>query len=289
MIPRLLRTAGLGLAAVALLGFGGCAKQLQRIESGVNRVSRDQDSQRRTLEELQSRIDDLAARDVEREQQVAERRAELESQLLALDRAVRQMDARSEEQAELLQQIRDALDIIARQRAADDRMDQAGAGASSTDDAGADEGSDSFGQVETSKSGPVGDASPGTDVYDTAFADYTRGSYTLARQGFQELLDRFPRSELADDAAYWIAETYYAQGDPQEALSGFQSILEEYPRGDSITPSLLKIGYCYLELENEEAARESFRRLVREFPESDEALIAEHKLSTLPVGTGGGR
>ena len=34
----------------------------------------------------------------------------------------------------------------------------------------------------------------------------------------------------------------------------------------------------------ESAARDAFRQLKREFPESDEALVAEHKLSTLTGG-----
>jgi tol-pal system protein YbgF len=264
------RTPILMAIAVVAASLGGCAKQLQRIESGVDDVAREQQVQRRAMQQFQDRLDALSDRDEEREQQVAERRAELEAQLLALDRAVRQMDARSEEQAELLHEIRAALDLISRQRV-------------SVSHSTPEESSDADEPATTADEATTG-GSPGTDVYEAAFADYTRGSYTLARQGFVELLERFPSSELADDAAYWIAETYYAQGDPQTALAGFQSILEEYPRGDSITPSLLKIGYCYLELENEDAATDSFRRLVREFPESDEALIAQHKLSTLQGG-----
>ena len=207
---------------------------------------------------------------------MAERRAEMESQLLALDRAVRQMDARAEEQDELLRRISANLDLIARQSAAASSRSETSEVVAAADTARAAGGDAS----EVADSG-----SPATDVYQAAFADYTRGSYTLARQGFEEVLRRFPDSEFADDAAYWIAETHYAQGNPETALRGFRSILENYPRGDSITASLLKIGYCHLELGDEDAAREAFGRLRREFPESDEALVAEHKLSTL---TGGG-
>ncbi len=265
------------------IGASGCARQLQRIEVGVDQVAREQVAQRRALAAMQQALEDLTARDDEREQQVAERRAELEAQLLALDRAVRRMDARAEEQEDLLQQIRAALDLIARQQismnsVAEVSPTESAPSASSSDDAEAGEEADE--EVETPIPSSTSN-SPGTDVYEGAFADYTRGSYTLARQGFQELLQRFPDSELADDAAYWIAETHYAQGDPTTALAQFQSILEEYPRGDSITPALLKIGYCYLELGQEDAARDAFRRLIREFGESDEALIAQHKLSTL--------
>jgi tol-pal system protein YbgF len=260
--------------SACLLPLGGCASQLRRIETGVQQVAQEQQSQSRAMQQFQDRLDALSDRDAKREEQLAERRAELEAQLLALDRAVRQMDARSEEQATLLQQIRAALDLISRQGASRPAAEDDATGTAPTTD--------------TADASGVQSASPGTDVYESAFADYTRGSYTLARQGFEELLRRFPDSELADDAAYWIAETHYAQGDPETALSGFQSILEEYPRGDSITPALLKIGYCYLELHQNDKARDAFRHLLREFPESDEAKIAQHKLESMDTGSTGG-
>ncbi|MDH3404566.1 MAG: hypothetical protein OEP45_13170, partial [Acidobacteriota bacterium] len=43
-------------------------------------------------------------------------------------------------------------------------------------------------------------------LYEAARADYVRGNYELAILGFNQYLEHFPDSELADNARYWIGE-----------------------------------------------------------------------------------
>lgn len=50
-------------------------------------------------------------------------------------------------------------------------------------------------------------------VYDAAYLDFVSKRYDLALQGFQEYLERHPRTERAHDAQYLIGEIYYAKGD----------------------------------------------------------------------------
>ena len=111
--------------------------------------------------------------------------------------------------------------------------------------------------------------------------DFTRGSYTLARQGFQEVIDRFAGTELALQSDYWIAETYYNQESYGEAYRRFDRVLAASAKSDFGRKSMLKMGYCLLELDDGERARDVLQRLVREHPDSEEALIAESRLSTL--------
>jgi tol-pal system protein YbgF len=119
------------------------------------------------------------------------------------------------------------------------------------------------------------------EVYDAAMRDFTRGSYALARDGFEEVVRRFPQSELADNAAYWLGETFYAEGEYADALDRFDQVLRAYPTGDILPSALLKTGYCQLELGDREAAIAAFQRLRSEYPSSDEAAIAEHKLNAI--------
>ncbi len=52
---------------------------------------------------------------------------------------------------------------------------------------------------------PTGAAAIGTTprrLYETAYADYTAGQWSLAVQGFETYLKTFPKSDLADDAQY---------------------------------------------------------------------------------------
>ena len=267
---RLVRTAtGAVLLGVLVVGSGGCAKQLQRIETKVDALSVRQADLDRAQQETARLLDRIDAREGEREQELVERRAELQVQLEALDRIVRQMDARAQEQEALLRRISAALDILARTAAP-----PSGGGGSS--DAGAD----------TTAASPGADAdvpggSPGTDVFDAAFADYTRGRYGLAREGFEELLRRYPQSELSDDAAYWRAETFYGEGDYAKARDAFAAFVREHDGSELLAAALLKWGYALVETGEIPRAREILTRLVADHPGTDEALIAEHRLSAL--------
>lgn len=243
------------LLAVTLLP--GCARQLGRIELAVNELSRDQ----RRLEQQQERLlKEVEALRTAAEQQDREGAASLAARIGSLERTLQEMRAMSEEQQDLLRSLRGRMDL-----------------ATVPPRAAAEEPTDGEGDDP----GEVDGGSGGTDIFDAAFADYTRGNFGLARQGFQELLARHPRGGLADDAAYWVGETWYSEGDFARARDAFVKVLERFPSGDKVAPALLKLGYSYLELDEEDRAAAAFERLRSEHPDSDEALIAQHKLDSL--------
>jgi tol-pal system protein YbgF len=115
-------------------------------------------------------------------------------------------------------------------------------------------------------------------VYDQAYWDLTRGNYSLAVLGFREYLRRNPKSELADNAQYWVGECFYAQRDFNQAISEFLKVVEQYPRGDKVPAALLKTGYSYLQLEDKATARRYLNQVIEQYPQSDEAALAKNKL-----------
>src|SRR5262249_59724874 len=46
------------------------------------------------------------------------------------------------------------------------------------------------------------------DIYQTAYIDFSKGSYSLAIAGFREFLRRYPDHELAGSAQYWIGQAH---------------------------------------------------------------------------------
>ena len=50
-------------------------------------------------------------------------------------------------------------------------------------------------------------------IYQAAQLDRSRGNVEMAREGFREFLRRFPQSDLADNAAYYEAETWLNESD----------------------------------------------------------------------------
>lgn len=257
------------VAVLSPLLFGGCAKQLQRIELRTDEIASAQARLELQTRELQTVLSRLDARDQAREEETLQRRADLETQLLALDRAVRQMDARAAEQEDLLRRISAALDLLARTSNVGGGAPTSGGAASGTTPA---------------DPAPATSSSAGTDVYDAAFADYTSGHYELAREGFAEMLQRFPQSELAPEAAYWWAETYYAEGQHEQARAGFERVVQRWPEHRVVPGALLKWAYSLLELGQRERAMQILDRIRNEHPDSDEALIAEHRRNSLERG-----
>jgi len=118
-------------------------------------------------------------------------------------------------------------------------------------------------------------------LYNTAYADFSKGNYALAISGFEEYYEKFPGTALADNALYWIGECHFSQGDFPEAIRSFDRLLEAYPDSDKAAASNLKKGLAYLEQNEIGQAIVQLRYVVSEYPGSDEAKIARDKLTSL--------
>lgn len=118
-------------------------------------------------------------------------------------------------------------------------------------------------------------------LYDTAWADYAAGQWTLAVTGFEAYISTYPRSELTDDAAFYIAETYFLQGDFQAAVGAYEQVVLDYPNGDKVPEAAYKRGLALERLGEPERARESFELVVTEFPDSRMAALAQQLLDRL--------
>jgi tol-pal system protein YbgF len=117
--------------------------------------------------------------------------------------------------------------------------------------------------------------------YQTAFDMISARRYEEAGAAFQTFLAQFPTSPLADNAQYWLAETYYVRGQFDTALPEFRKVLEEYPQSAKLPDALLKVGYCQVELGDNSAARTSLQEVMRQFPDTTAARLASQRLSGL--------
>jgi tol-pal system protein YbgF len=120
-------------------------------------------------------------------------------------------------------------------------------------------------------------------LYQQAYDDYLRGNYDLAVASFEEYLENFPNTELADNATYWIGESYYRQEKFRQAIDQFERVLRRYPRSEKAPGAVLKKGYAYLELGERSQGIVQLQYVIREHPGSDEANIARDRLRALGV------
>jgi tol-pal system protein YbgF len=120
-------------------------------------------------------------------------------------------------------------------------------------------------------------------TYQTAYRDYTRGNYDLAVSGFREVVTRYPKSDLADNAAYWIGESLYSQKKYRDAIAQFDSVVTSYPRSDKVSSALLKKGYAYIQLGEKNMGIVQLQYVVHEHPKSPEAAKAREELKRLGI------
>ena len=133
-------------------------------------------------------------------------------------------------------------------------------------------------------SAAVAPVNPGVSpqrLYDTAWADYANGQWVLAIQGFEVYISSFPRSELADDAQFYIGNTYYADGQYREAADAFEQVVLNYPDGDAVAEALYKRGLALDRLGEPELARQAFELVVQNYSEDNMANLAQQWLDRL--------
>jgi tol-pal system protein YbgF len=117
--------------------------------------------------------------------------------------------------------------------------------------------------------------------YQAAFDMISARRYEEAGAAFETFLEQFPTSPLADNAQYWLAETYYVRGQFDTALTEFRKVIEEHPQSAKMPDALLKAGYCQIELGDNSAARSSLQEVMRQYPDTTAARLASQRLTGL--------
>jgi len=116
-------------------------------------------------------------------------------------------------------------------------------------------------------------------MYQAAYSDIAAGRYALARESFQTLLKTYPDTEVADNAQYWIGESYYGTGDFASAIAEFQKVIALYPKGDKVPAAMFKIGLSQARLKQTAESQKTYRALIQKYPKSPEAALAKERLT----------
>jgi tol-pal system protein YbgF len=128
--------------------------------------------------------------------------------------------------------------------------------------------------------GPAGGLSP-QRMFDTAQADYAAGQWPLAISGFEQFIRSFPTHDKADDAQFYIGESYQLDGKFKEAVTAYERVIADYPSGDRVPQALYKRGVALSLLGENDRARESFQQVIRNYPQSEVAVLAKQVLDGL--------
>jgi len=119
------------------------------------------------------------------------------------------------------------------------------------------------------------------ELYNRAKQAFDQGNTAVSRKGFEELIQRYPNSANADNAQFWIGETFFREKSYEKAILEYQKVIEKYPKGNKVPAALLKQGHAFLALGDKVNSRLIFEELVRKFPQTAEAKAASDKLKEL--------
>lgn len=117
--------------------------------------------------------------------------------------------------------------------------------------------------------------------YDQALAILREGRYNEAADAFNRFLTNYPGSGYADNATYWLGETYYVTRDFERALTTFKGLTERWPNSPKTPDSYLKTGYIYYEQQNWSASRTALETVVNEYAGSTAARLANDRLQRM--------
>ncbi len=127
-------------------------------------------------------------------------------------------------------------------------------------------------------------ASEPLTLYRIAYDRLRAGHFDDAERDLREFVRRFPRHDYADNAQYWLGETFYARKTYGEAATAFRAVVERWPSGNKAPDALLKLGYSLLMLGDKDKGRGVLSQVLDHYPHTDAARLAERRLLELKEG-----
>ena len=119
------------------------------------------------------------------------------------------------------------------------------------------------------------------DQYRKAIMLFGRGSYGEARQAFQAVFDSEPAGDLADNALFWIGETYFASRDYVNAMRFYARVTNEFADQNKAPDALFKTALAQVRTSDLALARKTLQQVIDRYPYSTSAASAKQELQRI--------
>lgn len=124
-------------------------------------------------------------------------------------------------------------------------------------------------------------AGPGpAQLFQVAFDQMQRGSFGVARSGFQELVDKYPTFDAVPSAQLYIGQSFAEEKNVAAADSVYQLVAAKYPQSKAAPTALYKFALSLIAQKKTAPAKAALSRIVKDYPNSDEASLARDLLRT---------
>jgi tol-pal system protein YbgF len=107
------------------------------------------------------------------------------------------------------------------------------------------------------------------------------GDIQAARSLYLEFARKWPKDDLAGDAHFAVAESYYAQDNCPDALPEYGQLIKNFGKSKSVPLAYVRSGDCFARLKNTDAAKLAYEQVMKDYPKSSEAKMAQKGLASL--------
>lgn len=119
------------------------------------------------------------------------------------------------------------------------------------------------------------------ELYQNGRNQLARGSWSTAREIFQELLTTYPASERAPGAQLGIGQTYEGEKQVNAALPAYAVVMQKYPDSPEAPVSLWKRALILIDLNRAAEAKPLLKTIIDRYKTSDVYLQADEKYKTM--------
>jgi len=119
--------------------------------------------------------------------------------------------------------------------------------------------------TETSVAGTLPQGTP-MEQYQHARALLAKADYPGAEKTLRAFIKSYPDNELAENAEYWLGETYYVRSDYTNAAVTYADGYKKFPSGSKAPDNLLKLGLSLAHLGESDQACKAFAEIQKKFP-----------------------
>ncbi|WP_201163671.1 tol-pal system protein YbgF [Pseudomonas sp. S60] len=133
---------------------------------------------------------------------------------------------------------------------------------------------------------PAANSEPGDPAkeklyYDAAFDLIKQKDLDKASQAFNAFLRKYPNSQYAGNAQYWLGEVNLAKGDLQGASQAFAQVSQKYPKHSKVPDSLYKLADVERRLGHTDKVKGILQQVVTQYPGTSAAQLAQRDLQKL--------
>lgn len=117
--------------------------------------------------------------------------------------------------------------------------------------------------------------------YRQAIMLYGKGRHADARAAFDAVFRADPSGDLADNALFWIGETYFAAGDYTNAVRFYNRVVTEFADQNKAPDALFKTALAQERTGDLALARRTLQQVIQRYPYSTPASSAKAELQRI--------